>query len=304
MTSLRKALGAALALTWLTAGPAAAHGAPTDPVSRVVACSQGFGQFTGTAVCRAAVAANDNRQFTDWDNLRVAGVAGRDRQMIPDGKLCSGGLDTFKGLDLARTDWPATALTPGAAFTLTYRSTIAHEGTFKVYLTKRDYDPSQPLTWSDLPEKPFLTVVNPKLTNGAYHLTGRLPSDRTGRQLIYTIWQNFVQDTYYSCSDVVFPTRTPTAAAQRTAPAAATPLPATAAPATTSAPASLTPAPSSAVPGTPTPSAADASGSPLQPQPVAAESNSSSAPVLAVGGVVLIAAAVTIAAIAWRRRLG
>ncbi|MGV9319895.1 lytic polysaccharide monooxygenase auxiliary activity family 9 protein [Streptomyces sp. NPDC003660] len=207
MTARLSTLAAAAAtplllLPW-TAGPAQAHGAPTDPVSRVYACSPQGGSANGTAACRAAIAAN-GAPFTAWDNLRVPGVNGRDRQVIPDGKLCSGNLSAYRGLDLARTDWPATRLTPGARMTLTYASTIAHEGTFRLYLTKPGYDPAKPLKWSDLPDRPFAEFKNPPLSNGAYHLTATLPADRTGRQMLYTIWQNTsTPDTYYSCSDVV-----------------------------------------------------------------------------------------------------
>jgi chitin-binding protein len=191
-------------LTVFAAAPAQAHGAPTDPVSRVFACSPD-GDSTGTAACRAAVAANGSA-FTAWDNLRVANVNGRDRQTIPDGKLCSGGLPAYQGLDLARSDWPATRLSPGATLTMKYVSTIPHTGTFRMYLTEPGYDPSKPLKWSDLPEQPFAQVKDPALTDGAYRIRMTLPKDRTGRQVLYTIWQNTsTADTYYSCSDVVFP---------------------------------------------------------------------------------------------------
>ncbi|MYV40342.1 chitin-binding protein [Streptomyces sp. SID1328] len=191
-----------LLLPW-TAGPALAHGAPTDPVSRVYACSPQGGSANRSAACRAAITAN-GAPFTAWDNLRVPDVNGRDRQVIPDGRLCSGNLPAYRGLDLARTDWPATRLTPGARLTLTYASTIAHEGSFRLYLTKPGYDPAKPLKWSDLPDRPFAEFRNPPLSNGAYHLQATLPSDRTGRQMLYTIWQNTsTPDTYYSCSDVV-----------------------------------------------------------------------------------------------------
>ncbi|MER6732267.1 lytic polysaccharide monooxygenase auxiliary activity family 9 protein [Streptomyces puniciscabiei] len=193
-----------LLLSW-AAGSAQAHGAPTDPVSRVYACSPQGGDAARSAACRAAVTAN-GAPFTAWDNLRVAGVNGRDRQVIPDGRLCSGNLPAYRGLDLARRDWPATRLTPGAALTMTYASTIAHTGTFRLYLTKPGYDPAKPLRWSDLPERPFAQVTDPPLRDGAYHIAGRLPRDRTGRQVLYTVWQNTsTPDTYYSCSDVVFP---------------------------------------------------------------------------------------------------
>jgi len=209
MTAHRTAMAAAamapLLLTVWAAGPAQAHGAPTYPVSRVYACSPQGGSAAGSAACKAAVAAN-GQPFTFWDNLRVPDINGRDRQLIPDGKLCSGGLSDYKGLDLARTDWPSTRLTPGAKLTMTYASTIAHTGTFKLYLTKAGYDPSKPLTWSELPTQPFAEVKDPPLTGGAYRIKATLPTGRTGRQLIYTIWQNSsTEDTYYSCSDVVFP---------------------------------------------------------------------------------------------------
>ncbi|MFJ4949948.1 lytic polysaccharide monooxygenase [Streptomyces sp. NPDC088760] len=222
--SVRVAAAAAplLLLPW-AAGSAQAHGAPTDPVSRVYACSP-EGGAARTAACRAAIAAN-GAPFTAWDNLRVAGVGGRDRKVIPDGRLCSGNLPEYRGLDLARRDWPATRLSPGGRLTLTYASTIAHTGTFRLYLTKPGYDPSKPLTWSDLPERPFAEVKDPPLRDGAYRMSATLPADRTGRQVLYTIWQNSsTPDTYYSCSDVVFPERGKAAGAKRsTEPAASAP---------------------------------------------------------------------------------
>ena len=204
-TALAAAAMAPLLLTVWAAGPAQAHGAPTYPVSRVYACSPQGGSAAGSTACKAAVAANGG-PFTFWDNIRVPDIDGRDRQLIPDGKLCSGGLSDYKGLNLARTDWPSTRLTPGAKLTMTYASTIAHTGTFKLYLTKAGYDASKPLTWSELPTTPFAEVKDPPLTGGAYRIEATLPTGRTGRQLIYTIWQNSsTEDTYYSCSDVVFP---------------------------------------------------------------------------------------------------
>ncbi|MFG3027196.1 lytic polysaccharide monooxygenase [Streptomyces sp. NPDC048253] len=209
------------------AGPAQAHGAPTNPVSRVFACSPEGGADARTSACRAAVDAGGT-SFAAWDNLRVANVNGRDRQTIPDGQLCSGGLSAYRGLDLARADWPSTRLAPGGTLRMTYASTIAHTGTFKLYLTKPGYDPSKPLTWSDLPTRPFAEVKDPALTDGAYHLTAKLPADRTGRQMLYTIWQNSsTPDTYYSCSDVVFPEAVsqskPESSPTTKAPASATP---------------------------------------------------------------------------------
>ncbi|KES08494.1 chitin-binding protein [Streptomyces toyocaensis] len=220
-TALAAALLTPLLLPLWAAGPARAHGAPADPVSRVVACSPEGGEHAASAACRAAVAAN-GAPFAAWDNLRVADVGGRDRQRIPDGKLCGGGLPAYRGLDLARADWPATRVTPGGALPVTYVSTIPHAGTFRLYLTEPGYDPARPLTWSDLPEKPFAEVTDPALTDGAYRFRVTLPSDRSGRHVLYTVWQNSgTPDTYYSCSDLVFPRKKQATAAHT--PAGSTP---------------------------------------------------------------------------------
>ncbi|MEV6991231.1 lytic polysaccharide monooxygenase [Streptomyces sp. NPDC093228] len=295
----------AAAATLLPATPALAHGAPTDPVSRVFACSP-EGAARATTACRAAIAAN-GAPFTAWDNLRVAGVNGRDRQLIPDGRLCSGGLPAYKGLDLARPDWPSTRLTPGSSLTMAYSSTIPHTGTFKLFLTKPGYDPTKPLTWSDLPQRPFAQVTDPPLTGGAYRIGAKLPADRSGRHVLFTIWQNSsTTDTYYSCSDVVFPasrssggagTRagspgasTASGTAGRKKPShspAPAPSPSRPAPSTSPAPAE----PVTSVPGTRAAAAAPASG------------GGPSLPVLAGGaGAFLVVAGGT--ALALRRRRG
>ncbi|MEU6371881.1 lytic polysaccharide monooxygenase [Streptomyces sp. NPDC046909] len=302
MTAYRTALAATatapLLLTVWAAGPAQAHGAPTDPVSRVYACSPDGGR-AATAACRAAIAANGG-SFAAWDNLRIANVNGRDRQTVPDGELCSGGLPAYKGLDLARTDWPSTRLTPGATMTMTYASTIPHTGTFKLFLTKPGYDPTKPLTWSDLPSQPFAEIKDPTLTNGAYRLRATLPSDRTGRQVLYTIWQNSsTPDTYYSCSDVVFPAAEKKEAEQKER---NTPSPSRSAAAGTKTRASASPSvsPSTAAPSQTSPS--------TDPTPVAATPTADSgpsAPLLAGGAAaVLVLTGGVALALRLRRGLG
>ncbi|MER7460014.1 lytic polysaccharide monooxygenase [Micromonospora sp. NPDC126480] len=191
----------ALAAVPLAGTPARAHGAPTSPVSRAAACGP-EGDHGGDSACQAATTAG--AALREWDNIRVFGVDGKDRERIPDGELCSGGLSAYRGLDLARDDWPATELTAGARFNFRYRATIPHEGTFRLYLTRDGYDPSKRLRWADLERAPFVRVTDPPLRNGAYQFAARLPA-RTGRHLIYTVWQNSdSRDTYYSCSDVDF----------------------------------------------------------------------------------------------------
>ncbi|HUR01410.1 MAG TPA: lytic polysaccharide monooxygenase auxiliary activity family 9 protein, partial [Nonomuraea sp.] len=101
----------------LPAGPAGAHGALENPLSRAAACRADHPLSAKSPACKAALAVSGTALPGGWDNLRVANVAGRDRKVIPDGKLCSGGIKGYSGLDLARKDWPATKLTAGAGFT-------------------------------------------------------------------------------------------------------------------------------------------------------------------------------------------
>ncbi|MFK3979745.1 lytic polysaccharide monooxygenase [Micromonospora sp. NPDC050397] len=208
-----------LLLGGLAAGPALAHGAPGSPVSRAAACGPEARQTNRSAACTAAVAAGNVAE--QWDNIRVPDVAGRDRQKIPDGRLCSAGIARFKGLDLPRADWPATKLKAGVELSFTYRTTIPHKGTFRWYVTDQGYDPSQPLTWSDLGDKPFLTATDPPVVDGSYRMRGKLPAGLSGRHLVYAIWQNSnTPDTYYSCSDVLVEAAPPAGAVNATRPAA------------------------------------------------------------------------------------
>src|ERR1051325_1913196 len=97
--------------------PAAqAHGALQSPPSRAMVCGRAGSPSARLPACRAAGA------LADWDEIRVPDVNGQDRRLIPDGKLCSGGLPEFAGLDLARTDSPGTRPRSGRAFTLRHRA--------------------------------------------------------------------------------------------------------------------------------------------------------------------------------------
>lgn len=193
----------AVAAVLVPAGPALAHGAPTTPISRTAACASG-GEETGSAVCEAAREANGGA-LGRFDNLRIADVGGNDKERVPDGELCSGGLKDFRGLDLARTDWPSTTVTAGSTLKMKYAGTIPHEGTFRVYLTRQGYDPESPLAWDDLTAKPIGTFTDPPLTGGSYRMSVKLPEGRTGRHLLYVVWEtSSTPDTYYSCSDLVF----------------------------------------------------------------------------------------------------
>lgn len=192
------------ALTLLSAAPAAAHGSMGDPVSRVAQCYAEGPESPKSDACRAAVAAGGTQALYDWNGIRIGDANGRHQELIPDGRLCSANNEEFKGLDLARADWPATSVGSGS-YTFKYRVTAPHKGTFKVYLTKAGYDPAGPLAWSDLDlEHPVATATDPVASGGFYTFSGTLP-ERSGRQLLYAVWQRSDSpEAFYSCSDVTF----------------------------------------------------------------------------------------------------
>jgi predicted carbohydrate-binding protein with CBM5 and CBM33 domain len=200
-------VGVLTLLMMVSAVPAHAHGAPTDPASRAFLCSPG--QTTASSSpCRSAIQAG--LPSKEWDNIRLPNVAGRDAAKVPDGKLCSAGLAKYAGLDAPSAEWPATKLKSTA---FTYRATIPHQGSFRFYVTRDGYSPTSALRWADLDQ--FLNVPSPPLVNGSYEFKVQLPRNLTGRHLIYTVWQNTdTPDTYYSCTDV-----------EIAAPAPATPAP-------------------------------------------------------------------------------
>ncbi|MDX5566995.1 lytic polysaccharide monooxygenase [Streptomyces sp. ID05-04B] len=211
MPARRKAVAAvalgliAPALAALSTVPAAAHGSMGDPVSRVAQCYAEGPESPRSAACRAAVATGGTQALYDWNGIRIGDADGRHQELIPDGRLCSAGNEEFKGLDLARADWPATAVHSGP-YTFAYRVTAPHRGTFTVYLTKAGYDPARPLAWSDLDlAHPVAAAADPVAVGGFSTFSGTLP-ERSGRQLLYAVWQRSDSpEAFYSCSDVTFP---------------------------------------------------------------------------------------------------
>ncbi|MFI6479892.1 lytic polysaccharide monooxygenase [Nonomuraea sp. NPDC050663] len=209
----------------LVPGAANAHGTMNNPPSRTMVCYTEGPENPKTAACKAAVALGGTQPLYDWNEVNIAAAAGRHRELIPDGQLCSAGRAKYRGFDQARADWPATSLTSGAAHTFQFRATAPHAGGFELYITRDGYDPAKPLKWSDLESTPFLKKANPALSNGAYVLDAKLPV-KSGRHLIYAIWQRSDSpEAFYSCSDVVFGGSNPTPAPTVAPTATATPKP-------------------------------------------------------------------------------
>jgi chitin-binding protein len=219
MYAVAMVLAAGLGAVLMPSG-ASAHGAMMMPGSRTFFCyKDGRNPTTGAIepknpACAAAVAKSGTTPLYNWFAVLRSDGAGRVSGFLPDGQLCSGGTGgpyDFTGYNLARDDWPVTHLTAGATMEFDYNDWAKHPGTFSLYITKDSWSPTRPLAWSDLEPTPFSQVVNPPANGGPgtddghYWWNGTLPSGKTGKHLIYSVWsRSDSTETFYGCSDVVF----------------------------------------------------------------------------------------------------
>ncbi|MCB5167896.1 lytic polysaccharide monooxygenase [Streptomyces bambusae] len=187
------ALGLVLGATVLVAPAAEGHGYTDLPISRQKLCQ--------------------NRTVSDcgpiqWEPQSVEGFKGFPAAGPADGRICAGGHSEFAQLDDPRGGaWPATPVTNGQSYNFRWQFTANHSTTdFRYYITKNGWDSGKPLTRAALEPAPFLSVAyngaRPAMTT--VH-QGRMPSGKTGRHMILSVWT--VNDTpmaFYACSDVVF----------------------------------------------------------------------------------------------------
>jgi chitin-binding protein len=182
-----------------------AHGSLESPPSRIYHCRFAENPERPTsAACQAAVAVSGVQAVYDWNEVNQPNANGNHRAVVPDGQLCSGGRDKYRGFDLPRPDWPATRMTSGAPYHFRLLGTAAHVGTAHLYITRDGYDPTQPLRWSDLEPTPFLSITRTQYP-ADYSATAQVPAGKTGRHVIYLVWQRTDSpEAFYACSDVDF----------------------------------------------------------------------------------------------------
>ncbi|KAA2250983.1 lytic polysaccharide monooxygenase [Solihabitans fulvus] len=183
---------AVLAFPILVAGVAQAHGYTAKPPSRSYLCAQGVVTDCGEI---------------QYEPQSVEGPKGFPGSGPDDGTICAGGNGRFAELDDPRGGaWPATSLTSGAGYDFVWHFTARHATTsFRYFITRDGYDPTQPLTRADLEPTPFLSVPwNGIRPTGDVTNHGTIPSGKSGRHLILGVWD--IADTgnaFYSCADVL-----------------------------------------------------------------------------------------------------
>ena len=185
-----------------------AHGSFEIPISRVYACFLEGPENPQSAACQDMVDIGGTQPLYDWMEVNQFNAAGEHLSLIPDGTLCAGGRDKYRGLNQARTDWVSTAprFNSKGQMEFVYHAWAPHSTDyFRYYITKDGYDPTQPLRWEDL-EEPFCEINDVEQDdNMRYHMTCPSPGNKTGKHVIYNIWQRDLSpEAFYACIDVDF----------------------------------------------------------------------------------------------------
>lgn len=199
------------------AGPASAHGSVVDPASRNYGCWQRWGDdfqnpamATEDPMCWQAWQADPNAMW-NWNGLFREGVAGNHQAAIPDGQLCSAG-HTQSGRYNALDTVGAWKTAPVASnFRIKLYDQASHGADYiRVYVTKQGFNAlTTPLRWSDLELVGQIgntpaSQWTPETSGVSIQVPASAPG-RSGRHIVYTIWQaSHLDQSYYLCSDVDF----------------------------------------------------------------------------------------------------
>ncbi|SCG66883.1 chitin-binding protein [Micromonospora echinaurantiaca] len=246
---LAVAAAAVLLLTTALANPVSAHGSVVDPASRNYGCWQRWGSdfqnprmATEDPMCWQAWQANPNAMW-NWNGLFREGVAGNHQAAIPNGQLCSGGRTEggrYNALDTVGA-WKTTPVSN--SFRVRLYDQASHGADYiRVYVTRQGFDAlTEPLGWDDLELVGQIgntpaSQWKPETNGVSIEIPANAPG-RTGRHIVYTIWQaSHLDQSYYLCSDVDFsggggPTTPPPTTPPPTTPPPTTPPPTTPPPA-------------------------------------------------------------------------
>jgi lytic cellulose monooxygenase (C4-dehydrogenating) len=225
--------------------PAFAHGNVISPASRNYGCYIRWGDHfqdpamaTEDPMCYQAWQADPNAMW-NWNGLYREQVAGNHQGAVPDGQLCSAGHTQngrYNAMDTVG-DWKATPV--GNSFTVQLFDQASHGADYIwVYVSNPGFDPrTRAAKWSDLtkvaevgktPASQWIPVDGGVRIDLPVALSGR-----TGRAMVYTIWQaSHLDQSYYFCSDIDFgggggtttpPTTPPTTTPPTTTPPTTTP---------------------------------------------------------------------------------
>lgn len=185
------------------------RGSVGDPISRVYRIFLEDPQSPDRPVSVDAIAVAGTQAFYDWSEVNrlapnyASGEIQVYRDLIPDGQLASAGRAKYFGLDLQRTDWPATPVNAGP-YPVVFDAHVPHDPSyFRAFISPTDWSPDQPLEWGELEE---LTGPENAIRDGAlYRFMVDFPP-RTGHHALFVIWQRIdpAGEVFFSLSDLNF----------------------------------------------------------------------------------------------------
>ena len=206
----------ALGLVVTAGGDAEAHGTPMKPGSRTFLCWQDALTDTGeikavNPACKTAQQVSGTTPFYNWFSVLRSDGAGRTRGFVPDGQLCSGGNTNFTGFNTAPRRLAVDPSHLGRQHRLLVQRVggapglvprVHHQGRLRP-------DPGTHLGRDRVPavpeRRPPAAQRSPGTVEANYSWNGKLPANKSGRHLIYMVWQRSDSaETFYSCSDIVF----------------------------------------------------------------------------------------------------
>lgn len=192
------------------------HGALVDPPARQYMCATNG--WAGNCKQASADSNDGGQSIYTWQQL-VGFVDGdhsaeRARVQIPSNQICHGQFNG-RGFSMPRSDWATTVIKPDSngKVRMRYGYTQPHDPSWiEFYISKKGFNPAEKaLGWDDV--ELLDTVVSSKTTQT---MTGKpynryedynisIPSDRTGRAVIFARWQrnDAGNEGFYNCSDVI-----------------------------------------------------------------------------------------------------
>ncbi|WP_038173425.1 lytic polysaccharide monooxygenase [Vibrio pacinii] len=190
-----------------------AHGWVEFPNARQNICYQDGGFWTNeipNPACQAAFDQSGAYPFVQRSEVSANVANYRDmahvQAIVRDGELCSAGDSAKAGLNVVSSHWQRTdvALDENNQIDFVFYGKAPHNPSYwQFYLTKANYDSSQPLTWNDLElidSAGNIAIDEQK----RYRTKVTFPAGRSGDAILYTRWQRVdaAGEGFYNCSDI------------------------------------------------------------------------------------------------------